>query len=732
MYEELNNSVLRFLSNRLGWDDLNEIQKKAIPSILDDRDTLILAPTASGKTEAALIPIFSEIIDQQLKPVSVLYVAPLKALINDMHNRIESWGNYFGITAMKWHGDVGSSKRNRFIKNPTDFLSITPESLEVILMNKQSGIKEKIFKNIKYIIIDEIHYFADSDRGVQLNSILNRISKYFTKNVVTIGLSATVGNPELIAEWINTENPANVVKQEGGRKLKYKILTLDKNHPMDFNSVIDKYKDSKILIFANSKAAVESIDFKLKKVLKWKNVFVHHGSIGKEIREENERKFKEVKNGVMVSTNTLELGIDIGNIDIVINYGMPNSVSSFSQRIGRSGRRSKIQKTINLTFGNGCLYALSELILHKQGKTEEIFISKESKDILFHQILSRLFETGNVHVKNLYSELCNCFAFSDVSYQDFKFLLNDMRKRDFIEINNNYINLGNKFEEVFGRRNFMNFYAVFYPTYEYKIFEGDIEIGGLDVKYAINLESGEDFQLAGNYWYVDEIDHENYRINVTNKGLLKEKIPHWHGGGVPVSYLVCRKIYEILIGEFDERFLNPCDSKTRRTIKTLIVKSSESGFSQGIVPVYVDNDNNLVYIYTFAGMDANILLCELFKMYYNVSSIVPSNFHITLKSNEITENEIESLFYNVEEILKEHTTELYFNDETEAFKKNKFIEYLPEENCGRLKMDILYDKEGLIDLSKNNMIHYIDNNEIYKYLIKSKDKSKNKKKDNEE
>lgn len=132
---------------------------------MDGNDTLILAPTASGKTDAALIPIFSEVINKQLEPVSVLYVAPLKALINDMHNRIESWGDHFGITVMKWHGDVGSSKRNKFIKNPTDFLAITPESLEVILMNQQFGIKEKLFKNLKYIIIDEIHYFADSDRG---------------------------------------------------------------------------------------------------------------------------------------------------------------------------------------------------------------------------------------------------------------------------------------------------------------------------------------------------------------------------------------------------------------------------------------------------------------------------------------------------------------------------------------------------------------------------------------
>ena len=724
MYEKLNSSLLNFLSNKLGWSNLNSIQIKAIPSILDDKDTLILAPTASGKTEAALIPIFSEIINKQLEPVSVLYVAPLKALINDIHNRIESWGNYFGIPVMKWHGDVGPSKRNKFIKNPTDFLAITPESLEVILMNKQSGVKEKLFKNLKYIVIDEIHYFADSDRGVQLNSILNRVSKYFSNDVVTIGLSATVGNPELIAQWINTDNPANIIKVDGASRFKYKIINLDEENRFDFMDVIKKYKDSKILIFGNSKNDVETIHFRLKNELKLKNVFIHHGSIGKEIREENEKRFKAVKTGIMVSTNTLELGIDIGDLDIVINFEMPTSASSFSQRVGRSGRRTKEQKCINIESGNKCLYALSEVMLHKEGKTEEINISKESKDILFHQILSRLFETGNVHVKDLYSELHNCYAFLDISYHDFKFQLNDMRKREFVEINNNYINLGIKFEEKFGRRNFMNFYAVFHPTYEYTIFEGDYEVGGLDAAYAINLSPGEDFVLAGQYWNVKDIDHEKFLINVYSKGTIKEKVPQWHGMGKIFSYLVCRKVYDILINNFDERHLNPCDIKSRETIKTLIEKSLESGFSEGIVPVYIDNNKNIVFIYTFAGVEANLLLRQLFSMKYDISGPNPTNFYVTLKSNDITQDKIESIFYNVESIINEPTTEKYFNDELEAFEKNKFIEYLPDENCGKLKMDILYDKEGLIDLSKNNMIFYIDNNEIYKYLSKSKTKIK--------
>ena len=250
---EINGRLLHFLSNRLDWKELNSIQRKSIPSVLNHENTLILAPTASGKTEAALIPIFSEILNKSLKPCSVLYISPLKALINDMHNRIEKWGNHFGLTATKWHGDVSKSRKDKFTKEPTDFLSTTPESLEVILMNRTSEEKQRVFNNVKFILIDEIHYFAASDRGVQLNSILNRISKY-TPNASIIGLSATVGNPEIISKWISLDNPAKIIRDTGGRKLQYKVLNLSID---DLSKVLKKYINKKVLIFANSRKVAE-------------------------------------------------------------------------------------------------------------------------------------------------------------------------------------------------------------------------------------------------------------------------------------------------------------------------------------------------------------------------------------------------------------------------------------------------------------------------------------------
>ena len=585
----LNKNLLHFLSNNLGWKDLNAIQKKAIPYVLQGKDTLILAPTASGKTEAALIPIFSEILNKHLKPVSVLYISPLKALINDMHNRIEKWGNHFGLTATKWHGDVSKYEKDKFTKNPTDFLSTTPESLEVILMNRTGGEKERVFNNIKYILIDEIHYFADSDRGIQLNSILNRISD-FTPNASIIGLSATVGNPDLIAEWINPKKPAEIIQDDSGRKLQYKVFDLPE---FALSRVLNELTDKKILIFANSRRTAELSYYNLKKNIGMKNIFIHHGSINKETREENEDKFKSVKNGFMVATTTLELGIDIGDIDVVVQLSSPSQVTSFSQRIGRSGRRSRVQRTILISQGFNLLMALAELILHHENKVEKIKISKKSIDILFHQILSVVFEEGNPNYEDVFNKLKGCYAFSGITFDNYISLLKEMRKHQLIDINNKLLTLGYNFEKEFGKANFKNFYAVFSPSFEYTILQGNKEIGTLDIAYAIDLKVGDQFNLAGKLWRVNSVNHERYIVNVSKEQLTKAKIPNWNSGGVAVSPLIANKIYEILQGNFDRKYLNPFDELACQTIYDAISKAKTDGFGESILPVELNKNNDL-------------------------------------------------------------------------------------------------------------------------------------------
>ena len=704
----LDSRLMYFLSEQLGWRDLNSIQNKAIPSVLNNKDTLILAPTASGKTEAALIPIFNDIISKGHDPLSVLYVSPLKALINDMYNRIERWADYFDLTVTKWHGDVSPSEKDKFVRQPTDFLCITPESLEVILMNKNPEDKENIFSNIKFILIDEIHYFADSDRGIQLNSLLNRIKKYTGDDVVTVGLSATVGNPDLIAEWVNPDNPADIVRDNSGRELKYKVLPFN-----EYNAHIPlkRFIGRKVLIFVNSRATAELLFRNLKNHLKLKDIYIHHGSINKDTREENEKKFKENPGGFMISTSTLELGIDIGDIDVVVHLNPPYSVSSFSQRIGRSGRRSKVQRTIILSQGMNLLISLAELILHHENHVEEISISKHSKDIFFHQLLSSTFEKGRVHAKELYNELKGCYAFSDISYEDCKNQLKFMEEQEFVDINHGYVSLGYNFEKIFGKRNFMEFFAVFYPSHEYKIFEGRTEIGNLDVSFATTLKKDAEFVLAGKLWKVTSVNHDNYKINVIKMPNAKTVVPSWFSDGPPLPYLISRKVYDILLGDFDRSYLKDFKKGTDENIMEMITKASNYGFSKGLIPANIDAKSGEVTIYTFAGDKANKLLMKMFNLYHDTYREMTTPFFISfkVKGNEITEPDIESLIYNVSEILNEDNIELLIDEVSQDFKKNKFINYLSPEDRADLKMNLFFDRDGLLDLCENNMIYFISN-----------------------
>ncbi|WP_461463494.1 DEAD/DEAH box helicase [Methanobrevibacter sp.] len=710
---KINKNLLHFLSNNLGWKDFNPIQKKAIPYVLNGTNTLILAPTASGKTEAALIPIFSDILNNHLKPVSVLYISPLKALINDMHHRVEKWGNHFGLSSTKWHGDVSRYEKDKFTKNPTDFLLTTPESLEVILMNRSGGEKKRVFNNIKYILIDEIHYFADSDRGIQLNSILNRISKY-ASNASIIGLSATVGNPDLIAKWISPYEPAKIVSDDSGRKLQYKVFGSSEH---ELSNVLSNLTDKKVLIFANSRRTAELSYYNLKKNININNIFIHHGSINKETREENEDKFKSVKSAFIVATNTLELGIDIGDIDMVVQLSAPSQVSSFSQRIGRSGRRSMVQRTILISQGFNLLISLAELILHHENKVEQIKISDRSTDILFHQILSVVFEKGNPNFKEVYNELKGCYAFSGITFNDFLDLLKEMSKHDLININNNFLTLGYSFEKNFGQANYKNFYAVFSPSFEYAIYEGNKEIGTLDIAYAVDLKEGDQFNLAGKLWRVNAINHKNYKVYVSKELLTKAKIPNWNSGGAPVSPLIANKIYEILQGKFEDKFLNPFDDAARQTIIHSISNAQLDGFGEGILPVELNK--NKVVIYTFAGDKANKLLLKIFEMYYDVYNTFTTPIYTSfIVKDEINSKDIESVIYDLENILSINSTEAILDNLTSTFKKNKFMEYLPEEVRGQLKMNLLFDKEALIEATIDKKINFIVESKFRKNLFR--------------
>lgn len=716
----LNKQVTNFLVNRLKWTKLNSIQEKAIPIILDKEDTLIIAPTASGKTEAALLPIFSEIITKRFEPMSVLYVAPLKALINDMHNRIDNWANYFHLTATKWHGDVIKSKKDSFIKNPTDFLSITPESLEVILMNRKDEDKKRMFKNIKYVVVDEIHYFAESDRGIQLNSLLNRISKYIDGDIVKIGLSATVGNPESVAKWLNYKVPVNIIKDSNNRKFQYKVYNDPQafDDPKILSKYLKNYTNKKILIFALSRADVEKYYIALKKELKLKYIYLHHSSLDKNIREENEAKFKNFPNGIMISTNTLELGIDIGDIDIILQLDPPNNVSSFLQRIGRSGRRSNKQRSIIITALWGVFFTLSIISLIKENKIEKIKIPTKSKDIYFHQILSSVFEDGKIINKDLFKKLKDAYVFSDISKAEFIRMINIMEELSFIDDHDNYLSLGYNFEKKFGKNNFMNFFSVFCPNFEYKIKEGDKTVGSVDASFALILKKGESFILGGKYWFVLDINYEKFLVNVKKDYNRKGDVPSWHSEGPPMNYLISRKVFDILTDEHDYlKFLENFDENSQNIVKNAQSLANVNGFRKGMIPFEING--NQIYIYSFGGDKLNYLLSTLFAIHFEIYDRNDTPFYSSFRiRKEFTYDTIINILYDIENILNEKKALNELNRITGKFYKNKFINFLPFEDQVKLKMNLLFDEENLINLVKNNNFEEVDNVGLDKWFKK--------------
>lgn len=702
-FTELNPRLIHYIQDYLHWTSFNKIQEEAIPVINKGEDTLLIAPTASGKTEAVMIPVFNDILNNHLEPMSVLYISPLKALINDMNSRIEKWSEYFSLTTTRWHGDVNSSQKAKFIKNPTDFLSITPESLEVILMNKSQDEKIKIFKNLKYVIIDEIHYFIETDRGTQLNSLLNRIGEYCDNDFIKLGLSATVGNPEEVAKWLNYKKPAHIVKINQDPNFFYDVNYGDE---LNICKRLERYKNTKkVLIFAQSRSDVEKYNRLLKRELNMRNILVHHSSIDKVEREENEIKFKNWDNGFMISTTTLELGIDIGNIFTVAQINPPNTVSSFMQKLGRSGRAQKASSKTIMFYENEpqVFMVLAEILLAKKNMVENIKIIKKPYDIYFHQILSTVHNKGKILKKDLYFYLHDCYSFQSISSNEFRRLIDYMVEEDFLEENYNFLSTGYTFEKKFGKINYRDFYAVFCPNNEFNVKHGIKTVGTIDPTYALMLKVGDSFVLGGKHWEITQKDIVKYNIQVVPDNFKSGEVPGWNGDGPLLSYMLSRKIFSLLLNDFNHDIFNKNKSKfddiSVRMVNKQIENARFNGFNKDVIPVEIDSETGKIYIYTFAGDKANQLLSLIFKLYYDTYKVNNCPFYTSFKiKDNYSFEDLENIILNVKKILSDNSNKIKISNLLGTYYKNKFINFIPPEYNAQLKFDLLFDEENLIKL----------------------------------
>ena len=523
------------------WESLREVQTFAANAIFNTESNLLLtSSTASGKTEAAFFPILTQVWEDPPESIAVLYIAPLKSLINDQFCRIDELLQESGVKVTHWHGDVAASQKRKLLERPEGILQITPESLEAMLINRPNDIP-RLFLGLKYVVIDEIHTLMGSDRGNQILCQLYRLQRLIGSYPRRVGLSATIGDPSLAAEWLSSGSGRETeIFVSAGERIRWRLgmehfyiqdtrldQTGDKggdgeraSFDAGYEYVYECVDHSKSLVFSNSREETEYVCATLRQIAKKRNdadkFLIHHGNLSAALREEAEMKMRdEEQMAVTCATVTMELGIDIGKLERIIQMDSPNSVSAFLQRLGRSGRRGQPPEMMmvfreeeplpNAPLPQLIPWGLIRAIAIVQLYIEERFIEPPSKrtqpySLLFHQTLSMLAAFGEMKAAELAEVILAMPPFEKVPKENYRSLLVSMLNCDFLEMTEEKgLIAGLSAERLL---NSYKFYAVFKDSEDFTVRCESEEIGTITTPPPV----GDRFALAGRVWEVLECD----------------------------------------------------------------------------------------------------------------------------------------------------------------------------------------------------------------------------------
>lgn len=705
-HERLDIRIQRWIFQQ-GWASLREIQCLAIEPILSAKtDVLISASTAAGKTEAFFLPAISAIIEQE-EGVGILYISPLKALINDQDRRLESLSDLLDLPITPWHGDSPQSRKNKLKASPSGIVLITPESLESLLI-RDAGWVKSAFSALKYVVIDEFHAFLGSERGHHLLSLLHRLEHLLgrLKNPIPrVALSATLGELEKVPLSLrpNHSLPCKII-QDSNSTSTFKVQVkgyLNPTTPTQTNDTMPIDAEHKIcedlfrfcrggnhLVFANSRNRTESIATTLTdmcdKQLVPNEFFPHHGSLAKELRESLEKRLQQEQYPTTaVCTMTLELGIDIGKVNSVVQVTAPHSVSSLRQRMGRSGRRggpSILRMLIaedELTKDSSVVDKLRLELIQSLAMIRLLISSKwyEPADTslfhfstLLHQILAVIAQWGGVRADHLYNLLCKEGPFQHITVEHYKALLIHMGSTELItQLGSGELVLG-----VLGERitSHYSFYAVFKTPEEYRVVNGSKTLGTLPIDSLVLV--GQHIVFAGKRWIVKDIDSDKKTIYVDHaKG---GKPPKFGGGGMSVNDIVRKEMFQILcegdyrIGVADQK-VDFADANAR----ALFQESSTFFRDADLRHKSLLQQGNSTYIFTWLGDKTVNTITALLIMngyeagaYAGVIEVSKASItHVTATLLSIVEKELPSAQELAYSVLEKRV--------------DKFDEFLPED-----------------------------------------------------
>lgn len=587
-----------------GWTALRPLQAEAIEPVMRGDDALLLAPTAGGKTEAAVFPVLTRMAAEDWAGLSVLYLCPLKALLNNLLPRLELYGGWTGRRVALWHGDTSASQRKSILTDPPDLLLTTPESLEAMLVSANVD-HRRLFADLRAVIIDEVHAFGAGDRGWHLLAVLERLSRIAGRPLQRIGLSATVGNPEQLLEWLQGSSATDrdgVVVGSRDDPFGHQDVDLELDYVGSVANaatvIAALHRGEKRLVFADSKRLVEMLGEQLRA----RGVTTHlvHASLSLDERRRAERAFAEGRDCVIVSTSALELGIDVGDLDRVIQINAPATVAAFLQRLGRSGRRAGT--TRNCLFlaldEDQFLLAAGLLLAWGRGFVEPVAAPPEPRHIVAQQLLALCLQEGRVGEK-LWREWLPLPALGESAGPIAEYLLS----QGFAEREDGMLFIGPEAERCFGMRHFMGLMAVFTAPPEFTVRHGREEIGRTDPVLLIDqVEGPRLLLLGGRSWKVTWTDWKRRRCFV-------EPAPdgggraRWLTSGVGgLSFSIARAMRDVLLGA------DPPAGLTRRASSVLAgLRSDAIGRVSPAGTVVAGTDGDLRW-WTWAGYRANATL----------------------------------------------------------------------------------------------------------------------------
>jgi len=694
-FECLHPALQHHIVNSLGWRELRPFQEQAIEPILAGEHVLILAPTAGGKTEAALLPVLSRMLSENWVGLNVLYICPIKALLNDLDVRLRRYTSLLGRRSGLWHGDIGPGERRRILADPPDCLLTTPESLELMLESQQVE-QKALFHNLRVFIIDEIHAFAGDDRGWHLLAVLERVGRIAGRESQRLGLSATVGNPDDLCQWLtcSCDGPRRVLLPSQAASNEAEV-TLDFVGSLENAATIISrlHRGEKRLVFLDSRAKAEELAVHVRGFDV--TAFVTHSSLSPEQRHEAERAFATRDDCVIVATSVLELGIDVGNLDRVIQIDSPPTVSNFLQRMGRSGRRRGSQRNCLFlaTSESALLQSAAIIALWKEGYVEPVEPPKLPYHIFAQQLMGLARQESGVGRRRWKEWIGHFAGRAGIREDAAEQILSHMIASDILWEDNGILWFGRRGEDEFGRRNFMDLLSVITSEPLFAVKHGRSDVGFVhQLSFAAGQAGQVTLLLGGRSWKVTNLDWPRKIAYVEPaKDVGRSR---WVGGGHLVSFEISQAIRNTLSSE-----TAPSCWSRRAATAIGAMRQQFAWLHNGCTTVHSNGDHSIWW--TFAGSRANAAIAAALS---NAGLLVTDYDNLSITFEATTP--LPDLDARLQTVRSQDRKEFCAPVSEEAIEQLKFSSCLPHETAVEMLESRLMDRRAL-DACLKEPIKYV-------------------------